>query len=328
MILIVSSKNDGSTNQVTEWLDFYKAKWMRINLTQLGLNINFTCNLAHTRKMKHVRLNSSKISLSEIKAIWLRRYNYSTFLFFPRQMDINNMYQIKNNIDLEQESAWKLLCNELSDAKRWLNHHESISLSKIRQLEIAKSLNLKFPPTIVTTTKNELLKFKKTHSKIIIKPIETYGSHIINGISYTPLTKLIDEDFISNLEDTFFPVLCQKYIPKEYEIRTFYLNKKFYSSAIFSQRNENTIIDSRNFDDANSTRIVPYKLDSKMELNLVKFMDKANLNSGSLDFIKSGKSTYFLEVNPVGQFGMYSYVCNFKLEKKIAEHLIKIANEK
>jgi len=32
----------------------------------------------------------------------------------------------------------------------------------------------------------------------------------------------------------------------------------------------------------------------------------------------------FLEINPVGQFGMTSIPCNYFLEKKIAEHLIKM----
>jgi hypothetical protein len=30
----------------------------------------------------------------------------------------------------------------------------------------------------------------------------------------------------------------------------------------------------------------------------------------------------FLEVNPIGQFGMVSAPCNYNLEKKIAQYLI------
>ncbi|WP_447951552.1 hypothetical protein [Chryseobacterium koreense] len=37
---------------------------------------------------------------------------------------------------------------------------------------------------------------------------------------------------------------------------------------------------------------------------------------------------YFLEINPVGQFGMISNPCNYFLEKKLAELLLKNHNEK
>ena len=51
-------------------------------------------------------------------------------------------------------------------------------------------------------------------------------------------------------------------------------------------------------------------------------MDLLNLDCGSIDMILTPKNEYvFLEVNPIGQFGMTSYPCNFQLEKRIAEIL-------
>jgi hypothetical protein len=34
------------------------------------------------------------------------------------------------------------------------------------------------------------------------------------------------------------------------------------------------------------------------------------------------KELVFLEINPVGQFGMVSHPCNYYLEKRIAQNLI------
>ena len=51
-------------------------------------------------------------------------------------------------------------------------------------------------------------------------------------------------------------------------------------------------------------------------------MSKLNLNCGSLDLVLDNNGIYYyLEVNPVGQFGMVSFPCNYYLEKKIAEFL-------
>ena len=53
-------------------------------------------------------------------------------------------------------------------------------------------------------------------------------------------------------------------------------------------------------------------------------MKYVNLNTGSIDMIVTKENEYiFLEVNPVGQFGMVSQPCNYYLEKKITEYLMK-----
>jgi D-alanine-D-alanine ligase-like ATP-grasp enzyme len=52
-------------------------------------------------------------------------------------------------------------------------------------------------------------------------------------------------------------------------------------------------------------------------------MKDLSLKTGSVDFIlDQNDKYYFLEVNPIGQFGMVSYPCNYNLEKKVAYFLI------
>ena len=71
-------------------------------------------------------------------------------------------------------------------------------------------------------------------------------------------------------------------------------------------------------------RYIPYKLPLNIEKKLLKLVDHFNYTTGSIDIIKSIDGDYiFLEFNSVGQFGMTSKPCNYFLEKKIAEYLIK-----
>ena len=68
-----------------------------------------------------------------------------------------------------------------------------------------------------------------------------------------------------------------------------------------------------------------YRL-GEIKEKILSFAKYFNLNSGSFDIIKDKKGKYiFLEVNPVGQFGMVSQPCNYNLEQKIAKYLIKIS---
>jgi len=129
---------------------------------------------------------------------------------------------------------------------------------------------------------------------------------------------------IESLPDEFFPSLFQKNISKKYELRVFYLNKKFYSMAIFSQNDSQTKTDFRNYNFEKPNRNVPYSLPRVVKVKINKLMKVLELETGSLDLlVDENDDYYFLEINPVGQYGMVSYPCNYYLDKIIAEELIR-----
>jgi hypothetical protein len=55
-------------------------------------------------------------------------------------------------------------------------------------------------------------------------------------------------------------------------------------------------------------------------------ISSVELSTGSLDLVRCPDGRFvFLEVNPVGQFGMISQPCNYRLEKEVAAHLLRRA---
>lgn len=93
--------------------------------------------------------------------------------------------------------------------------------------------------------------------------------------------------------------------------------------AIFSQQSEQTKIDFRKYDPVKPNRCTPYKLPAEIENKIDRLMRRIKINSGSIDMIYSPNGQYyFLEVNPIGQFGMTSFPCNYPIEKRIAQYLI------
>ncbi len=92
--------------------------------------------------------------------------------------------------------------------------------------------------------------------------------------------------------------------------------------AIFSQQNEQTALDFRHYDKERPNRNVPFKLPADLEEKLLELAKLFKMNSCSFDLIYGiDKEYHFLEVNPVGQFGMTSFPCNYNVEKQIAEFL-------
>ncbi len=127
-------------------------------------------------------------------------------------------------------------------------------------------------------------------------------------------------------DEEIFPTLVQEKIEKLFEIRSFFLKGEFYSMAIFSQTSSQTQLDFRNYDFEKPNRTIPFKIPTKIEKKLARLFKILNLNSGSLDMIYTSDNKFkFLEINPVGQFGMVSFPCNYYLEELLMQ---KLTNEK
>jgi len=64
-------------------------------------------------------------------------------------------------------------------------------------------------------------------------------------------------------------------------------------------------------------------LSEDLKEKIILLMKILDLNTGSIDLIKStDEKIYFLEINPIGQYGMVSSPCNYYLDKLIAKTLI------
>jgi glutathione synthase/RimK-type ligase-like ATP-grasp enzyme len=157
----------------------------------------------------------------------------------------------------------------------------------------------------------------------ITKPISDGVVFNIQGSLWSNYTTSIDRELGES--NCNYPLsLYQENLNKSFEIRTFYFYGECRSMAIFSQENSQTKTDFRLYDDLMPNRTVPFQLDVETEDKIREFMKTVKLETGSLDFVKTKDGRMvFLEVNPVGQFGMVSHPCNYFIEEKIAQWLIK-----
>ena len=320
MILILSTNvGEYTTDVVIDWLDYKKIKYARVNgidIIEGGLKIDFN-------EVKIITKYET-INLSEVKSFWYRRsisYNYFLAEYKQFTKDIFLNIDLAGNIHAEFNRIINFI-GVFYKNKPWLSQIETSSLNKLEVLHFAKQLNITIPETLITNSKSELKAFKKKHDAIIIKSMSEMLSLVKKDKVYTGYTNIVTDEMMHKLPEKFYPSLFQEAIEKEYELRIFYLNKKFYSMAIFSQSDEQTKTDFRDYNQEKPNRNIPFLLPKEMEKKLTLLMEKMNLNCGSIDMIKSKEGEYvFLEINSVGQFGMVSRPCNYYLEEKVADFL-------
>jgi ATP-GRASP peptide maturase of grasp-with-spasm system len=312
MILILSSQEDASTNVV---IDYLKNTFSRISTLDFIVQISISLNDAI---ISLTFANDKK--LNDIEAYWYRRDDisllvnaYSSFKYF----DI-----IKQNCDNEFLSLKHFLFTFLESKKSLGSYKKEFEHNKLITLYYAGQLGLEVPKTLITNLKSDAKSFASQSSDSITKTLSNMLSYSKNGFNQSIGTQKIDNSNIEILDNCFFPTLLQNRIEKLFELRIFYMHGQFYSMAIFSQNDEQTKLDYRNYNREKPNRNIPYILPNEIKDKLQLLMNKLDLNTGSIDMIVTPKGEYvFLEVNPTGQFGWVSDNCNYYLEEKIANHL-------
>jgi len=191
----------------------------------------------------------------------------------------------------------------------------------LQQLEIAKKVGLKIPHTLLRSR----LSSKDMEKRLITKNLSEVANFSFRHNFYSTYTSQVKN---SNLDEDFFVSLFQEEIEKELELRVLYIDGKCYAMAIFSQDNTQTQTDYRRYDYNNSNRMEIFQLPQNIIKNILLFMEKMKLQTGSLDFILDKKGDYiFLEVNPSGQYDLFNHYSSINPDKLIAEHLIKKYHE-
>jgi ATP-GRASP peptide maturase of grasp-with-spasm system len=313
MILILSENNDHSTGCVIEWLNYYSCDVLRINYGDL-------CELIDVEPLRGFKLKvgDTIVNYDNIDSYWYRRGHLTFSIFLEENNPLTKDFSksITNDYNVLVEFIHK----KLESLQVKIGNYYLANINKLIVLQTAATCGLNIPNSYIGTFKKDIASFMSLHDKVITKCFSHQNPAMGQGLFFNLLTAKFTKDKLS--KEKYSPSLVQEMIKKKYELRVFFLKNEFYSSAIFSQTNEQTKIDFRDYDHDNPNRVVPYKLPKPILTKLKQLVKILGLDTGSIDLIVDETGNYiFLEINPVGQFGNISYYCNYYLEEKIAKKL-------
>jgi ATP-GRASP peptide maturase of grasp-with-spasm system len=333
LVLVGSEDFDSTTDAVLQWLDYWDVPFYRINaeddvkirhidLTEKELNFELVIN------------GKDIINSLRIKSFWYRRGGLSLRMESPAfndeiLIDKHDKRRLINSLTRENIVLEQFLKDIVEKNENIVSVGSAINSvnNKLHHLKLAKETGLDIPATYIITKREKLIEKMRLHDNgLITKPMGdavTINFEKDNELHRFQLyTNRVTWEDIESFPDSFSPSLFQERISKKFELRIFFVGGKCFTAAIFSQSDGKTSEDFRRYNWAKPNRFVPFTLPYEIENNIKTFMEKADLNSGSLDLIYSTeKKYYFLEVNPVGQFGMISFPCNYRIEKFISSIL-------
>jgi glutathione synthase/RimK-type ligase-like ATP-grasp enzyme len=309
-VLIISFTGDPHVDAVSKELERIGADWELVDIARLpdtGISIDY-CNPAKAI------LNGK--SHAEFRSIWLRRTTDSA------KGRPDDGY-IRWTLQEYGEALFGLL---LGVDTYWVNHPLDLRRASYKplQLQVAQSVSLKIPRTLITSSPKEAERFLQENgpencvAKCLGIPLVD-----IRDPRTSVFTAIVGEAGIRFLKDLeLAPCIFQEFVQKKYDVRATVVGDELFAAALHTEDIEAARVDWRH---------VPYNLIPHTPIIVPEGIARAsfalcrrlNLRFAALDFVVSEKDDwYFLEANPAGQWLWIEDLTGLPIARAIAQLLV------
>ena len=265
--------------------------------------------------------NGDVINFDEISCVYYRR---------PEKPSTDQQDSfIKVSVDEAWHGMYHLLFNSFD--KPWLGHphKDKFASSRVVQLNLAKKIGWRIPPTIISKNADEVRNFANKHKELALKPLgekgvflsEEWIPYFTSKLSYQELEGKLDEEISLTYN------YLQAYIPKKNEWRITVIGEDVFPCIIHSQEYEDSKIDWRT---VNYDSILHEKgeISKEFKNQLVQYLKHLNIPFGAFDFILTPENEFvFLECNPNGQWLWIEELTGMSISQSIATWLEKINDD-
>lgn len=294
-VLILSAPDDAHALAVSAQLKRFEADVFFWQMNQF---------IDHTRMNFAVGLNSGQFvsdsgdsfDLFSFDAIWFRR---------PGRIKAKKFFQPWITDMIEVEARHALLGMLYSLPCTWVNYpaRDTAASLKLFQLQIAKSVGIKIPETLITNESGVAKSFyEKFDGNVIYKLVTEVSNFSLppyefpHGIPTLPL-RSSDLEHLAQVQHS--PHLFQEKVDKQCDIRVTIIGKRIFAFKIDSQKGDGKVDWRTDY----TVPMTPWNLPNALSTKCLNLMHRLGLNYGAMDFcVDQGGEYIFLEVNPAGQY--------------------------
>jgi len=233
--------------------------------------------------------DGSAVDLAEVGAVWHRRI--SAMALDPELRDETAKLFAWSESNEAQLGLWySLHCY-------WMNPPpaDEISQRKLRQLQLARSLELPIPETLITNDPQAARAFIEESA-----PHEVVRKAFRNIVQAPRETSIVTEADMALIDTVrFAPVIFQRFVPAELDLRVTIVDDEIFATAIRSSP-------ARRADyrlGVGEAEVFPYDLPDDVGEKLLALMRAFDLRYGGIDLRVTPEGEHvFLEVNPAGEY--------------------------
>jgi len=213
---------------------------------------------------------------------------------------------------------------------RWIDPPDVVRRAgnKLLQLRIAREVGLEVPRTLMTNDPEAVRTFRAEHGPIVAKMLTPLSV----GMEQQPLsvrTNLVRDEDLEHLDSLrHAPMVFQELVKKEVELRVACVGARAFAGAIDARRSERGRVDWRS---ARPDEVcwLPGELPADVAARLRALLERLGLRQGAVDLIRTPTGRHvFLEINPVGEWGMLERDLGLPIADAIAGELLAADKER
>ena len=209
--------------------------------------------------------------------------------------------------------------------RRWISRPDAAvaSANKLLQHAAAREVGLAVPRTLVTNDAEEARRFfDRVDGRMVAKMLHPL-SMSMGRSPETVYTSDVTPDMLDELDSLrFAPMIFQEKVDKEVELRVKYVCGRLFTGAIDASGTSSGQTDWRRAEVAES----PWRHDrvpAEVARRMRRLMARLGLAAGAFDFIRTPAGEHvFLEVNPLGEWGMLERDLGLPISEAIASALL------
>ncbi|MEH2104785.1 MvdC family ATP-grasp ribosomal peptide maturase [Nostoc sp.] len=319
VVLLITHSGDFFTiDRVAEALSKKGAQPFRLDTDKFPLEVQLTAQFDKSKSYHKLEYGTHSISTEQVQAVWMRR-------IWEPELSKELAPQYRQACIRESLATLDGFWDSLKGAK-WIDDLERINYAsnKLRQLRIASEVGFVIPQTLVTNKAESAREFfHQVNGKMVSKLLTALSYSMQANSSFFLYTSTVKEEDLQDAESLrYCPMVFQEQIPKQQELRVAYVNGHVFVGALDASVYAAAKVDWRK-PGVEVGAWQHHELPDEVVRRLQAFMGKFGLLFGALDFIVTPSGEYvFLEVNPVGEWGMLERDLDLPISSAIANALI------
>ncbi len=318
VVLLITHSGDFFTiDRVAEALLKKGVKPLRLDTDRFPETVQITAHFDKSKSYHTLEYGTHSISTEQVQAVWTRR-------IWEPQLSKELAPQFQQACVKESLATLDGFWDSLREA-HWVDDLERINAAhnKLRQLRVASEVGFAIPKTLVTNKADSAREFFQQVNGKMVSKLLTALSRTMESTSFFLYTNTVKEEDLLDAESLrYCPMVFQEQIPKQSELRVVYVNGNVFVGALDAAVYGASKVDWRR-PGVEVGSWQHHELPDEVVRRLKAFMGKFGLLFGALDFILTPSGEYvFLEVNPIGEWGMLERDLDLPIASAIADALI------
>ncbi|MEH2034119.1 MAG: MvdC family ATP-grasp ribosomal peptide maturase [Nostoc sp.] len=319
VVLLITHSGDFFTiDRVAEALSKKGVQPFRLDTDKFPLEVQLTAHFDQSKSYHRLKYGTHSISTEQVQAVWMRR-------IWEPELSKELAPKYREACIRESQATLDGFWDSLKGA-RWVDDLERINAAhnKLRQLRVASEVGFVIPQTVITNKAESAREFfHQVNGKMVSKLLTAISRSMEANSSFFLYTSAVKEEDLEDAESLrYCPMVFQEQIPKQQELRVVYVNGHVFVGALEASVYAAAKVDWRK-PGVEVGAWQHHELPDEVVCRLQAFMGKFGLLFGALDFILTPSGEYvFLEVNPIGEWGMLEKDLDLPIASAIADALI------